>query len=288
MSVMVMETRLLPDLLTGEQEVLLAQRMEAGVLAAAALVGTQARPPGATDGDLRELVALGLRAREHFILANLRLVAHEAHATARRTDVDFNELFQEGCVGLVQALERFDHRQGVRFSTYGQPWVRNAVLQHALRRGGMLEGPAWRNRLGHRLRNRLAELETQLGLPAALTVLAAETGRDEVWVNEVVTGQRRVSLEAVQFSTELACPRAANDFAACEDSPPDWLRLLGSQEVRVLSLLYGLSDEGECSYAQTAARMGVSVSTVRRLERRALEHARELLVDEEVVEPNAA
>ncbi|MEL4358477.1 MULTISPECIES: sigma-70 family RNA polymerase sigma factor [unclassified Luteococcus] len=277
MSCHAMDTTYLPELLTADQEVQLGDRIEAGVLAAAVLDGREPWPAGATETELRALVGLGEQAWEHFLLANLRLVIHHAARASRRTEVSFDELFQEGCVGLASALERFDHRQGVKFSTYGQPWVRNAVLQHAVTRGGQLEGPVWRNRQAHRLRSRLAELEGELGRREAVRVLAAEFGHDQDWVRATLSAGSRVPLELVEFSEVISCPRAARELAACEEAEPDWLDRLGSQEATVIGLLYGLGEHQRCDYRQVADQLGVSVSTVRRLERRGLDQARDLL-----------
>jgi RNA polymerase sigma factor (sigma-70 family) len=132
------------QLLTPEEERSLALQVRAGLAAKAAL---EARSPASTTEPsetdeldpverrrLQRDVEVGERARQHFIEANLRLVVSIAR-TYRTPGVDLSDLVQEGNVGLLRAVERFDPAFGVRFSTYATYWIRQAV-RHGLSKLG--------------------------------------------------------------------------------------------------------------------------------------------------------
>src|SRR5206468_4265108 len=130
-------------LLSADEEISLARQMEAGVLA-----GEVRRAGGshldATEGELEELEELGVRARQRYIRANLKLVAKAARLAAARSRLPESDLFQEGCLGLICAVERFDWRRGYRFSTYASYWIR-AYLSAATASGlGALNVPVSR------------------------------------------------------------------------------------------------------------------------------------------------
>jgi RNA polymerase primary sigma factor len=108
----------------------LAHSIEVGVLARERL-DTQPELPADDPfqvADLRELVAQGERAYEQLVSANLRLVVSVARR-ARRHTVPLADLVQEGAVGLMRAVEKYDHRRGIAFSTYATWWIRQAVTQ---------------------------------------------------------------------------------------------------------------------------------------------------------------
>ncbi|GAA4479496.1 hypothetical protein GCM10023094_24720 [Rhodococcus olei] len=119
------------DLLTAEQEVDLAQRIEVGLYASELLRAAEDRVaviPKREAGDLRWLARDGARARNHMIEANLRLVVHTARAYEHR-GLDLLELIQEGNLGLIRAVEKFDYMQGTKFSTYATWWIRQSITR---------------------------------------------------------------------------------------------------------------------------------------------------------------
>ena len=110
-------------LLSPAEVVNLQRAIEAGVLAQAAYA-TGDHPLGASDQELLMLAELGEAARQRFIRANLRLVSMVARQMAIRSNLSQADLYQEGCVGLITAVERFDYARGYRFSTYALFWIR--------------------------------------------------------------------------------------------------------------------------------------------------------------------
>jgi DNA-directed RNA polymerase sigma subunit (sigma70/sigma32) len=111
-------------LLSAEEEVRLAQAIEAGLLAEEQLERTQ-RPPHAVR-ELRALVVAGRRAYDTFLRANLRLVVSIAVLYQGR-GLDLLDLVQEGNLGLIRAVQKFDFRQGNKFSTYATWWIKQSI-----------------------------------------------------------------------------------------------------------------------------------------------------------------
>lgn len=112
-------------LLSAEREVELAHRIEAGLLARERL---ERRPRDPHVRDLELLVSEGVEAKDEFVCANLRLVVSVAKAYRGR-GLDFLDLIQEGNLGLIRAVEKFDHEKGNKFSTYATWWIRQAITR---------------------------------------------------------------------------------------------------------------------------------------------------------------
>lgn len=263
------------DLLNPADEVRLACAIEAGVLAAEAL-NRDENPLGATADELRQLVAAGHAAQRGFFLANLKLVASISHQWATRANLPVDELFQEGCVGLGEAIRRWDHCRGSKFSSFAYPLVEGAIMGAALLRCGELNVSRFQARTALEVRRACRRLEAQLGRQVDVAELARRLGRDEA---------------AVARSLQLAPPSALSDalvnvlsweedYASIEEhdraTPPPWLSELPAQERVVLEFRYGFRGP-QASCETLAERLGISESTVRRIEKRGLSRARRLL-----------
>jgi RNA polymerase primary sigma factor len=116
-----------------EQEAELAQRIEAGRAAETKLAAEDDRLSAAERIDLEWIAERGTRARNHLLEANLRLVVSLAKRYTGR-GMPFTALIREGNLGLIQAVEKFDHTKGYKFSTYATWWIRQAITR-ALARG---------------------------------------------------------------------------------------------------------------------------------------------------------
>ena len=114
--------------LTAAEETELAKRIEAGLDAEAKLAAAGDRLPAAERIDLEWVAEVGIRARNHLLEANLRLVVAVARRFSGR-GLPFLDLIQEGNLGLIQAVEKFDYTKGYPFSTYATWWVRQAIIR---------------------------------------------------------------------------------------------------------------------------------------------------------------
>ena len=130
-------------LLTGSQMVELQRAIEAGLLAQDARLSGSGFGD-ATDHELSLLEVSGERARQRFIRANLGLVGMISRQYAARCQLPDAELFQEGCLGLITAVQRFDHVRGYRFSTYALFWIRAFVGAAAAKLLGAMNLPTSR------------------------------------------------------------------------------------------------------------------------------------------------
>ncbi|MFC7625270.1 sigma-70 family RNA polymerase sigma factor [Microlunatus sp. GCM10028923] len=267
-----------PDeaLLTPAEECELAARIEAGALAWAERQ-RPVRRSGATTAELLALERVGERARQRFVRANLGLVAGLVPGYASRAGLPRDELFQEGCLGLLIAVARFDHRRGMRFSTYALHWIRARLGDAVLRRCGGLPLPALRAEQLRAARVAEDELVQTLGRDVTAAEIATRAGLDP---------RRYERLLAWQHVTSLDLPAGDPGGPADLGPPPDaiterpersvdeLLWRLPQLEQTVLRLRYGLDGEPGLSYAAIATRIGQSESGVRRIEHRALDRLR--------------
>ena len=250
-----------------EQE--LARRIEAGVYAEYLL--QQCSPHNV--GDLQHVARQGRDAWELLWLSNLKMVAKFSHDAARRHRLPFDDVFQDGCLGLAEALRRYDFMLGWRFSTLAHEYIHRAVSASAARRAGALDGSGRR----HRLRILLAEESARTS--------AAE--HRQVHVREMaqllgVSMSAAVGAWAVTTSLdEVGAHQLVSDggYDTVERTGLDFLGLLG-EGGDLLRLRFGLGTRCH-TQSEVGMILGVSASTVARMERRALAQAKQILESEQ-------
>ncbi len=271
-------------LLTPLEVASLQRRIEAGVLAREArLEGS--RLGGATEVELRLVEADGEQARQRFIRANLRLVRMVARQVAIRSSLPEADLYQEGCVGLITAVHRFDHCRGFRFSTYALFWIRAFVCGSAARQLGALNIPTSRAEQLRSARGLEAELTQTLGRTPTVGEMADALGRDQAWTASLLAHQPAASLDGLPLDEQdrLTAP-ALRDYDAVatgQTTVRDLLWRLDELARRVVELRLGFVGGEPRSYADTARSLGISVSRVRRTEVRALETLRSICPQQE-------
>lgn len=262
-------------LLTPTDVTELQRAIEAGLLA------RDARLSGvgfadATDQELTALEDQGALARQRFIKANLGLVGMISRQHAARSQLPEAELFQEGCVGLITAVERFDYARGHQFSTYALFWIRAFISAATAKLLGAMNLPTSRAeqlRAAHGLE---AELTQSLGRPPTLNELAVALGRTEDWTAGLLSHQRPRSLQLVEGAT-LERLHAHDELDAALAEPVELRELLfrlDELDRRVLELRLGFADGEAKTYADTARILDISVTRARRIEARALEKLR--------------
>lgn len=274
-----MNTMTAIDLLTAEDEVRLARRIEAGLWAEHLLNSGLSRAEATTE-ELQLVVDQGRDAWQHFWLANLRMVHKIAAAEARLTGLGFDDLFQEGCLALAASLQRFDYRRA-RFSTFAMQRIQHQVSEASACRLGALALPPSRAVRLRRVQAAATRLSQQLGREATAAEVAAEFGKPSGWAEELLNHRPPTSYDADE-SIHLAAPVTDPDLRLLCGQLPRLLRKVPGDQAEVLRRRYGL-DGGEPAPAESVAgELQVSLSTVRRLERRALAKLRDWLEGDSV------
>jgi len=263
-------------LLKHEEEVELAKRIERGRRTSQELaLGNLSSKKRAM---LTHLVEDGLAAREHLILANLRLVFSVAKKYSGR-GLSLMDLVQEGHIGLMRAVKKFEYQRGFKFSTYATWWIRQAVSRAVADQGRTIRLPV---HMGERISKMLRlrhQLTQELGREPTPEEMAKATGEPLPKVVDVLRiSQRAISLEMPvgdEDNSELG------DFIENEDVPdPEesteltllrehlWeiLETLPAREVKVLQLRYGLKDGRTHTLSEIGDKMGISRERVRQIE----------------------
>lgn len=265
--------------LSPETEAGLARRVEAGVYAEHLLSSRQAgRGHGRDADELRMLAADGQHAASRILLAHTGLVDFIAWKEAGRSGRCRDDLFQEGCLGLIEGLHRFDWRRGVRFAAFAGHWIRyrmNLVSERGAPRAGVAK-QQWRDRV---VRRAADELEQQLGRTPTTAEVGRLLGRRPRSVDRALSPPVQVSLhagdaEVAEIPDDRWDPQALL-FEGQTDELATLVLELPPVERRVIEARYGLARSGGPRAGSTAAgELGMSVSTLRRVERAALRRLR--------------
>ena len=274
------------DLLSPEEEQRLSRLWEQARQSAKRLEAEGARLPEA-DG-LQRQVACGEKAREEMIRANLRLVVSIAKRY-RGLGLPFLDLIQEGNLGLMQAVDRFDHRRGTRLSTYATWWIRTAIMRALDNQSRNIRLPAnlttrMRNirQVGARLRGLLgrqpteSELSERAGLSAGTVSDLRLVTRGTVSLDAPLNSDTEQSSSLGDAIEDRRTPRPLEQVAS-QLLSEDMSRLLGHlspREERVLRLRYGLADGFPHTLEEVADELGVTRERVRQIQSRALRKLR--------------
>jgi RNA polymerase primary sigma factor len=274
-------------LLDKQQEVDLAKRYEAGRAAQEALI----RDGAAYDDDQRKsaeaVITDGLLAREHLIKANTRLVVSVAKRYTHR-GVPFLDLIQEGNLGLMKAVEKFDYARGFRFSTYATWWIRQTITRAIADQGRTIRVPV---HMVDRIRvmyKHIHAMEQKLGREPTIEELseALDIPQDKVdWMIRV--SWLPLSLESPINDDEEESE--LGDFVEDKDTPTpsskvyakllsekvnDILDSLPYREARILRLRFGLDDGRFYTLEEVGRKFGLTRERIRQIETKALRRLR--------------
>ena len=274
------------ELLDADEEVRLAQLIEAGKKARQELESGSGQSP-AKGHQLQEKVVEGEAARKRFVEANLRLVVANARRYAGN-DVEMLDLIQEGNLGLITAVEKFDWRKGFKFSTYATWWIRQAMQRARAQLGDSIRLPARLHDFVPPVRAAAEMLQSQLGRAPTPEEIAAETGIEVSDVEDALMVGSTVALEspvgedgamlgdfiadmtALQPDTEVEERLAGDALRAALDTLPLLHR-------RAIEVRYGLDDGGApATLAQVAVEIDVPKHQVKPL----IDEALRTLADE--------
>jgi len=268
-------------LLTAEQEVSLAKRMEAGRNSKKRL--STGRDLSYEERDeLSAIVRDGKSAQEHLIKANSRLVVSVAKKYVGR-GVPFLDLIQEGNIGLIRAVNKFDYRRGYKFSTYATWWIRQAVTRAIADQGRTIRVPVHMYEQINRLARVSRQLVQELGRDPTVEEIAGELGVSPKKVERTIkVSQRPLSLEMPvgeeddsflgDFIEDSDAPSPTDQASQqlLRDQIDDIFVSLTPREVRILQLRFGLVDGYSYTLEEVGKKFGVTRERIRQIEAQAL------------------
>ncbi|MET8775134.1 sigma-70 family RNA polymerase sigma factor [Nocardia sp. NPDC050713] len=265
-------------LLSAADEVELAKRIEAG-LYAQHLLETGKRLSASRKKDLAIIVRDGQAARAHLLEANLRLVVSLAKRYTGR-GMPLLDLIQEGNLGLIRAMEKFDYAKGFKFSTYATWWIRQAITRGMADQSRTIRLPVHLVEQVNKLARIKRELHQQLGREATDEELANESGipvdkisdlldhsRDPVSLDMPVGNDEEAPLGDFIEDSEATSAESAVIAGLLHHDVRSVLATLDEREQQVIRLRFGLDDGQPRTLDQIGKLFGLSRERVRQIER---------------------
>lgn len=273
-------------LLDPEEEIRLARRISAGKLARELLDGQHDDPDPESLEALEKLARAGERAKEQMAEANLRLVISIARRYVNR-GLPFQDLVQEGNLGLLKAVDRFDHEKGFKFSTYATWWIRQGITRAIADQGRTIRVPVHMVEAIGRINQAARQLEQELGRDPSPEEIAEAL--------EWPVDKIRDAMRTFQATASLDAPAGEDGDASLGDFVPDEsaggpdeeldlamlrerlaevLGTLRPREAEVLRLRFGTGDGRPRSLEEIGGELGITRERVRQIEVRALRKLR--------------
>jgi RNA polymerase primary sigma factor len=273
------------SLLTAEEEVSLAKRMERGKKAQTKLRNGRYKS-NQERYELERRGLDGLAAREHLIRANSRLVISVAKKYIGR-GVPFLDLIQEGNIGLIRAANKFDYKRGHKFSTYATWWIRQAVTRAIADQSRTIRVPVHMGdqinkmlRISHQLTQRLGrdpapeELAAELEIPVRKVEQMLDVARRPLSLEMPTDDQEESTLGDFVEDTDSPAPPEEVSAAILKDLLMEILTDLPPREVKILQMRYGLLDGQTYTLEEVGRKLGVTRERVRQIEAQALSRLR--------------
>jgi RNA polymerase primary sigma factor len=271
-------------LLTAQDEVDLAKAIEAGLFAEEKLQGSRRSAEQCSSSllaDLAMLAADGMRAKQRLIEANLRLVVSIAKRYIGRGLV-FLDLIQEGNLGLIRAVEKFDYTKGYKFSTYATWWIRQAITRAIADQARTIRIPVHMVETINKMARIQRQLHQDLGREATPDEIALEMGLSPERVAEI----QRIAQEPVSLQSPIGeedsdlgdfiedadavVPMEAAAFIMLQDQLEQVLDNLTIREQRIIQLRFGLTDGHPRTLEEVGREFGVTRERIRQIESKTL------------------
>ena len=273
------------DLLTASEEVHLAMKIEAGTAASQKLEDFEDGLIELNRAEQRRLMrieSVGLHAKQQLISANLRLVVSIAKRYVGRGML-FLDLIQEGNLGLIRAVEKFDYTKGFKFSTYATWWIRQAITRAIADQARTIRIPVHMVETINKLIRVQRQLLQDFGRDPTPEEIGSEMGMSPDRVREIQKiSQEPVSLETpigeeedsqlgdfIEDSTAVAPPDAASD-SMLREQLEQVLDSLADRERKVIKFRFGLEDGHPRTLEEVGKEFGVTRERIRQIESKTL------------------
>jgi RNA polymerase primary sigma factor len=272
------------QLLTAEQEVDLAKRIEAGLYAEHKLE-TGDHSPGMR-ADLEWVAADGRRAKAHMLEANLRLVVSVAKKYSDR-GLSLLDVVQEGNLGLIRAVEKFDYSKGYKFSTYAMWWIRQAIQRGFADSARTIRLPVHVLEMLSKLSRVERDMHQRLGREPTPEELATELDRSPEQIRELLrTSRQPISLDSTigedgetrigDLIEDTDSPEASElvDRQLMADQLRRTLDILSPREAKIMAMRFGLYDGTPRTLDEIGKALGLTRERIRQLEKESLSKLR--------------
>ncbi|MCP9976796.1 RNA polymerase sigma factor [Actinomadura madurae] len=272
------------QLLTAEQEVDLAKRIEAGLYAEHKLETEDLSP--ALRADLEWVAADGRRAKAHMLEANLRLVVSVAKKYSDR-GLSLLDVVQEGNLGLIRAVEKFDYSKGYKFSTYAMWWIRQAIQRGFADSARTIRLPVHVLEMLSKLSRVERDMHQRLGREPTPEELAAELDKSPEQVRELLrTSRQPISLDSTigedgetrigDLIEDTDSPEASElvDRQLMADQLRRTLDILSPREAKIMAMRFGLYDGTPRTLDEIGKALGLTRERIRQLEKESLSKLR--------------
>jgi RNA polymerase primary sigma factor len=273
------------SLLTAEQEVDLAKRIEAGLYAEHKLE-TEAKLSQALRRDLEDVAEDGRRAKAHMLEANLRLVVSVAKKYSDR-GLSLLDVVQEGNLGLIRAVEKFDYTKGYKFSTYAMWWIRQAIQRGFADSARTIRLPVHVLEMLSKLSRVERDMHQRLGREPTPEELAVELDRTPDQIEELLrTSRQPISLDSTigedgetsigDLIEDVDAPEASElvDRQLLADQLRHALDALTPREATIMAMRFGLYDGNPHTLDEIGRALGLTRERIRQLEKQSLSKLR--------------
>jgi RNA polymerase primary sigma factor len=272
-------------LLTAEQEVELSKRIEAGLFAEEKLGQDQVLEPELR-ADYQVIAAEGRAAKAHLLEANLRLVVSIAKRYTGR-GMAFLDLIQEGNLGLIRAVEKFDYTKGYKFSTYATWWIRQAITRAMADQARTIRIPVHMveviNKLGRIQRELLQdlgreptpeELAKEMDITPEKVLEIQQYAREPISLDQTIGDEGDSQLGDFIEDSEAVVAVDAVSFSLLQDQLQQVLQTLSEREAGVVRLRFGLTDGQPRTLDEIGQVYGVTRERIRQIESKTMSKLR--------------
>ncbi|MCX5700173.1 MAG: sigma-70 family RNA polymerase sigma factor [Candidatus Omnitrophica bacterium] len=230
------------------------------------------------------------QARKQMIQSNLRLVINIAKRYMR-LGIPFLDLIEEGNLGLMKAVDKFDHRKGFRFSTYGAWWIKQAITRSISEQGKMIRVPVYMNdiitkwrKTKERMAQKLKRIPSDMDIAKKLKIPKDKIEQINFWMTTTTSSldapigeDSEGKISDLVEDENSAQPDSGIEHLLDKERVENLLEIMNDREREILDMRFGLADTKTHTLAEVAKKLGVSRERIRQIEEAALKKIRKFV-----------